>query len=227
MRRGGAHRDRGSRTVRGALAVWPLLWAVAGCSARSEEAAPFPELGAHAGDQVGALGFVAPAPFTADSLAELFQTEPTHCDFLGLGFCIPFTNIGERRMRLDVETVVRDVNVLTLHYRRSGFLGTRVMPGADVRGENEVAVEFIILRGDSVLVDSLVIAGAEAVLDTARLRDRLPLQEGDLFDTDDFLASGDTLLESLRRLGYANAEVLRNYAADTASDRATVGLGTK
>ena len=224
MRRGGAQCGRGSRTVRGALAALPLLASLAGCSARSEAAAEFPELAEHAGAEVVALRFVAPAPFSADSLAELIQTEPTHCDFFGLGFCVPFTKIGEQRRRLNVETVVRDVDILTLHYRRSGFLGTRVMPGADVRGDNEVAVEFIVLRGDSVLVDSLLIEGAEEVLDTARLRRQLPLAEGDLFDTDDFLASADTLLEELRELGYANAEVLRNYAADTASDRATVWL---
>ena len=224
MRRGGARCSRGGRTVRGALAVLPLVWAVAGCTARTEAASRFPELAEHAGAEVVALRFVAPAPFTADSLAELIQTEPTHCDFLGLGFCIPFTDIGERRTRLNVETVARDLDLLTLHYRRSGFLGTRVMPGADVRGENAIAVEFIILRGDSVLVDSLVIEGAEEVLDTARLRRRLPLAEGELFDTDDFLASADTLLEALRERGHANAEVLRNYAADTASDRANVWL---
>lgn len=223
MKRGGAQCGRGGRTVR-ALAALPMLWLAAGCSARTEAAARFPELAEHDGAEVVALRFIAPAPFSADTLAELIQTEPTHCDFLGLGFCIPFTDIGERRERLDVDVLARDVDVLTLFYRRSGFLGTRVIPGADVRGRNDIAVEFTILRGDSVLVDSLIIEGAEAVLDTARLRRRLPLRTGELFDTDDFLASADTLLAALRREGYANAEVLRNYAADTASDRATVWL---
>ena len=224
MRRGGARTGRGSRTVTGVLAALPLLVVATGCGARTEAAGRFPELADHAGDEVVALRFVAPAPFRADSLAELIETEPTHCDFLGLGFCIPFTDIGERRTRLDVDMVARDVDMLALFYRRSGFLGTRVMPGIDERGENEVAVEFIILRGDSVIVDSLLIEGIAEEVDTARVRRRLPLEEGDLFDMDDFLASADTLLEALRSRGYANAEVLRNYAADTASDRAMVWL---
>ena len=225
MRRGGAHRDRGGRTVRGAFAALLLPFLLTACSARTEAGGRFPGLADYENAEVVALRFIAPAPFTADSLAELIQTEPTKCDLLGLGFCIPFTNIGERRSRLDVATLIRDVDVLTLFYRRSGFLGTRVIPGIDERGgERTVAVEFTILRGDSVLVDSLVIEGAEEVLDTARLRRRLPLAEGELFDTDDFLASADSLLEALHAEGYANAEVLRNYAADTASDRANVWL---
>lgn len=224
MRRGGAQCGRGGRTARGVFAVLPLLYALGGCTARTPGAERYPELADHVGSEIVALRFVAPAPFSADSLAELIETEPTHCDWLGLGFCLPFTSIGEQTERLDIEMVARDVNRLSLFYRRSGFLGTRVMPDVDVRGEDAVAVSFVILRGDSVLVDSLLIEGAEEVLDTSAIRRKLPLAEGDLFNTDEFLASADTLLAALHQLGYANAEVLRNYAADTVSDRATVWL---
>lgn len=223
MRRGGAHQGRGSRTARG-VAVLPLLLALGGCSARTPGADRFPELADHAGSEVVALRFVAPAPFTADSLAELIETEATHCDWLGLGFCLPFTKIGEQTERLNLELLSSDVDRLSLFYRRSGFLGTRVVPDVELRGEDAVAVRFIILRGDSVLVDSLLIEGADSVLDTAQIRRELPLAEGELFNTDDFLASADTLLFALHERGYANAEVLRNYAADTVSDRATVWL---
>ncbi|HUF12209.1 MAG TPA: BamA/TamA family outer membrane protein [Longimicrobiales bacterium] len=224
MKRGGAQYGRGRRTARGVVAVLPLLYALSGCTARTPGAERFPELEDHAGSEVVALRFVAPAPFSADSLAELIETEATHCDLLGLGFCLPFTDIGEETVRLDLNLVAQDVDRLALFYRRSGFLGTRVLPDVDVRGEDAVAVSFIILRGDSVLVDSLLIEGAEEVLDTAAIRRKLPLAEGDLFDTDEFLASADTLLAALHERGHANAEVLRNYAADTVSDRATVWL---
>lgn len=223
MRRGGARVARGSRTGWRVLVALAASWVLGGCSAAAE-AGRFPELSEHAGAEVIGLRFIAPAPFDGDTLAELLQTEPTHCDFLGLGFCIPFTDIGKQTRRLELDALTRDVDVLALFYRRSGFLGTRVIPDVDVVGERDVWVEFIIARGDSVLVDSLLIEGVEGVLDTADVRDRLPLREGELFDTDEFLASADTLLEALRARGYANAEVLRNYAADTASDRATVWL---
>lgn len=224
MRRGGALRGRGSRTMRGAVFAFPMLALLGGCSARTPGAERFPELAEHAGAEVVALRFVAPAPFSADSLAELIETETTHCDLLGFGFCLPFTDIGQKTERLNLEVLSADVDRLSLFYRRSGFLGTRVMPGVEVRGEDAVAVSFIVLRGDSVLVDSLLIEGAEEVLDTAAMRRAMPLAEGDLFNTDDFLASADTLLAALYERGYANAEVLRNYSADTVSDRATVWL---
>ena len=223
MRRGGAHVARGSRTGWRVLAALGASWLLGGCSAATE-AGRFPELSEHAGAEVIGLRFIAPAPFDGDTLAGLLQTEPTHCDFLGLGFCIPFTDIGKQTRRLRLDALTRDVDVLALFYRRSGFLGTRVIPDVDVVGENDVWVEFIIARGDSVLVDSLLIEGVEGILDTADVRDRLPLREGELFNTERFLASADTLLEALHARGYANAEVLRNYAADTASDRATVWL---
>ena len=222
MRRGGAQCGRGGRTALGVLAALPLACVLSSCSARTPGAERFPELEDHAGSEVVALRFVAPAPFTADSLSELIETEATHCDWLGLGFCLPFTDIGEQTERLDLDMLARDVDRLALFYRRNGFLGTRVMPNIDLRGEEAVAVGFVVLRGDSVLVDSLSIEGAEEVLDTAALRRKLPLAEGDLFDMDDFLASADTLLTALYELGHANAEVLRNYAADTVSDRASV-----
>ncbi|HEX6590155.1 MAG TPA: BamA/TamA family outer membrane protein [Longimicrobiales bacterium] len=223
MRRGGAHDARGSRSAWRLLAALALSWLLGACSAATE-AGRFPELSEHAGAEVIGLRFIAPAPFDGDTLAELLLTEPTHCDFLGLGFCIPFTDWGKQTRRLKLDDLSRDVDVLALFYRRSGFLGTRVIPDVDVVGERDVWVEFIIARGDSVLVDSLLIEGVAEVLDTARVRDRLPLREGELFNTERFLASADTLLEALRARGYANAEVLRNYMADTATDRATVWL---
>lgn len=206
------------------LAVLPVLLVLAACGARGPGAEQYPELAPYAGDEVVALRFIAHLPFSADSLANLVQTTTTHCDLIGLGICFPFTDWGEREANLDLDVLREDVRRLELFYRRNGFFGTRVVPGIDVRGPDQVAVEFNVLRGDSVLLDTLSIEGVAEALDTAAVRGRMPLEEGQLFNLDEFARSADTLLAALYRDGYANAEVLRNYAVDTVADRARVSL---
>lgn len=210
---------RGRAVGRARALVLPVVLAVASaCSARGPGAEAYPGLTDYAGDEVVALRFVAPAPFGADSLAELIRTTTTHCNFP----CI--FGWGRTEAFLDLDLLAADVSTLELFYRRNGFFGTRVMPDVLERGEDEIAVQFTILRGDSIVLDSLVIDGVAEVLDTAAVRNRLPLEEGQLFKLDEFLRSAEILRQRLYNSGYANAEVLRNYAVDTLANTAFVEL---
>src|SRR5690606_9863480 len=62
------------------------------------------------------------------------------------------------------------------------------------------------------------------ILDTAAVRASLPLQVGERFDLDDFNLSADIVLRRLQARGHAYASVLRNYAADTLTDRAVASI---
>lgn len=219
---------RGPRRCRSVvLRTWLVLLVVpvlAACGARGPGAEAYPELEPFEGAEVVALRFVSHRPFSADSLANVVETSTTRCDLFGLGICIPFTDWGETEEFLELNVLRQDVQRLEQFYRRAGFFGTDVIPDVHERGPDQVAVEFNILRGDSILVDSLSIEGVAGAVDTAQLRREMPLEEGELFDLDDFVRSGNLLLETMRRNGYARAEVLRNYAVDTIADRARVWL---
>ncbi|HEX7051048.1 MAG TPA: BamA/TamA family outer membrane protein [Longimicrobiales bacterium] len=222
-----ATRAWGPAGAAAALFVCAVL-GVAGCAAREGPADRYPGLAAYEGREIERVIFVDPAPYTADTLAQVVETEPSHCRLLGLPICIPFTDIGREERRLDAGTVLRDVRRLALFYRQSGYFGTEVVPAVEpVRPEDGVEVRFVILRGDPVTLESFRVEGVDTVLDAEQLRElraRLPLREGELFDVGDFAASADTVQSTLLELGRAYAQVLRNYAVDTVVDVARATL---
>lgn len=224
-RRGGGRSDEAGSGPLARAGLGLVLLLAGACSTMGPGAQEYPTLAEYQGAEVNALKFVAPAPYSADTLATLVQTQTTHCNLFGLGFCFPFTSWGRTEAHLDLNTVREDVGRLELFYRRNGFFGTRVIPDVEDRGgDNEVAVVFNILRGDSIILDSLSIDGVAEVLDTAHLRRAMPLKRGGLFDLDRFILSADTMLAELYSSGYANAQVLRNYTVDTVANVARVSI---
>lgn len=200
-----------------------LLILVAGCRPQAGAPELYPALAPFEGRPIDRVVFVGPEPLTADSLGRLIETEPTHCSLLGIPICFPF-GLGKRTRYVDVAVVQRDVQRLELLYRRSGFFGTRVVSAIEPADGDEVEVSFVITRGDSVILESLALEGLEGVLDTARVREEIPLREGDLFNLTKFALSADTIQRVLLERGYAEAQILRNYTVDLASDRARATL---
>ena len=198
------------------------------CAGRSRAAALYPDVAEHAGAEIDEVRFLDPEPFVEVTLKLLTETKPSHCSLLGIPFCIPGTSIGKQTSNLSVEMVARDATRLTIFYRRSGFFGTRVAPIAEPADpadeEGDVRVDFQIQRGDSVMLDTLDIEGAEGLLDIPAITRTLPLKAGELFDLSDFDASADTVLQALLERGRAYAQVLRQYDADTIQDRASATL---
>jgi outer membrane protein assembly factor BamA len=218
------------RRVRGSV-IFTLLLACAGASAcipKTRAARLYPEVAEHAGKEIAEVRFIDPLPFRKDTLAQLTETRASRCSLLGIPFCIPGTDIGRQTERLSVETAARDAARLALFYRRSGFFGTTVYPSAAAIAANEpdgdVRVDFMISRGDSIRLDSLEILGTEGILRPDSLARKLPLKPGRLFDLGEFDASADTVLNALLARGYAYAQVLREYDADTLNDVANARL---
>lgn len=210
----------------------PLLWIVAaawaaGC-APPPIAEAYPQLTEHAGREIEEVEFVNTAPFTADTLASMTETEESECTLIPVifPFCFPGTDWGRERRYLSLTTLGEDLAVLNLFYRQNGYFGTRVVPEVDELEDEDdaILVRFRVQRGDAVILDSVVVEGTEGVVDPDSIEQELPLQPGDLFDLGEFLASADTVLSAIRARGHAYGEVLRNYSVDTLQDRATAWI---
>jgi outer membrane protein assembly complex protein YaeT len=128
--------------------------------------------------------------------------------------------LGQRRLFDELE-FRRDVVRLQILYRLHGFFEARVDTSVQ-RGASTAAVEFRIDEGPPVLVDSIVVRGADSVLDARRIAARLPLSTGKPFDRTAFDASADTVVLALENRGYPFATVFRNYTVDRAARTATV-----
>jgi len=128
--------------------------------------------------------------------------------------------LGQRRLFDELE-FRRDVVRLQILYRLHGFFEARVDTVVN-RGATTVDVVFTIDEGPPVLVDSIVVRGADSVLDQRRLAGRLPLAEGKPFDRVAFDASADTIVLTLQNRGYPFATVFRNYTVDRATRTASV-----
>jgi len=196
-------------------------WLIA-CAARSPGARAYPELVRFAGREIEEVEFRGGAPFPKDTLEQLVRTEASQCRILGLPIC-PF-GLGRREERLDLDVLRADAARLALFFRQAGFFGTQVEPDVREAAGGEVVVTFVIRRGDPVIVRSVELHGIAGVLDTARLRKRLPLRPGERFDLRDLAASADTILSRLYSRGHAYALVLREFTADTIADRVDVEL---
>lgn len=200
-----------------------LLVVLAGCGVRSRAAEQYPELARYSGRRIEAVSFVGAAPFGADTLLTLIETQPSHCSLLGLPLCVPFTQVGRRIYRFSLDRMYQDLVRLRTFYRYSGFFGTTVTPRVEDNG-SRVKVTFAIERGDSVVVDSLTVSGTDGVLDPDSLAAALPLKPGQIFHLGRFDNSADQVLRALQARGHAYAQVLRNFSVDTAANRARATL---
>lgn len=208
------------------IAVLLLVLVLTGCAARSRVAELYPDVAEHAGAEIKTVRFVGGDPFADDTLGVMIETKPTRCSFLGFPICFPIGGIGRQVHKLDPNAVIRDAGRLTVFYRREGYFGTRVTPRVEPTnpGDEDVQVTFVIQRGDPIVLDTLALLGLNGVLDSAALLGSLPLQAGELFDLDDFTLSADRVLRELQNRGHAYADVLRNYTADTLTNRATASI---
>jgi outer membrane protein assembly factor BamA len=172
---------------------------------------------------VQTVRFINPAPFKADSLITVVKTQPTRCNLLGLPLCVPFTRVGQKVSRFNLQQMNEDVARLQTFYRVSGYFGTTVVPKVTEKGDN-VEVAFTIEAGDPVQLDSFTVAGTEGIMNPDSLVRALPLDTGRIFHLGLFNASADTVLRALQTRGHAYAQVLRNYSVDTLSNRAVASL---
>ena len=197
-----------------------------GCAGRSRAAALYPDLVEYSGREIAEVRFEGGDPFSADSLQQLIETQPSRCSFLGLPLCVPFTRIGHQTHRLNLETLRQDVGRLALFYRASGYFGTTVRPQVEPQSgdDQDVEVTFEIDRGDPIYLDTLIVEGTEGILDPDSLARGLRLQPRELFNLAELVASADTVMRALQQRGHAYAQVLRNFDVDTVTNLAEARL---
>ena len=128
--------------------------------------------------------------------------------------------LGQRRLFDELE-FRRDVVRLQILYRQHGFFEARV-DTAVTRTASTVAVEFRIVEGPPVLVDSVVVRGVDGIVDASRLAARLPLVEGKPFDREQFEAAADTIALVIQNRGYPFVQIFRNYSVDRATRTASI-----
>lgn len=198
----------------GFLAILLLSLLAGACAQGPRPGAPYPGFSQYEGWRVDRLRFVGETALPQDSLRAAILTHAPRCvvPVLPRAICPGF---ARQNFNLDLAELARDVARLQLYYRDFGYYGTRIVPTVEAVQPRRVEVRFAIAPGERVFLRRLDIEGVEAVVDTARLRRLLPLQEDDPFRRSGFLASADTIRNALMREGHAYADVLRNYSLDT------------
>lgn len=212
----------GSRSV-GRWLLLAALAATTGCAAAGSAARRYPEIADQTGARIDDVFFEQPAPFSADTLLTLTQTQPSRCNFLGLPICVPFTRIGREEHFVNVGRIASDVETLERFYRIAGYFGTRVSPSVTEDGSN-VDVTFTIRRGDPIYLDALRVSGTEGIFDPDSLAATLPLQPGEIFHLGEFIESSERITRALQRRGHAYAEAFRSFTVDTIDNRAEADI---
>lgn len=135
-----------------------------------------------------------------------------------------FGAFGARRCIDRASDLPRDLLRLVIYYRTRGYAQAAV--DTAVRSDRKgIDVTFRIREGRPVVIDSLTVAGIEAVPDRQALLRNLPARVGATFDRLAVEATRDTLERRLRNLGYPVPLVLSSSSSDTAAHRATVEYG--
>lgn len=125
---------------------------------------------------------------------------------------------------LDSVAVVVDSARLDYTYRRTGFPDVQVRYVIKPLGTRRVAVEFHIVEGDPMVMDTVSFVWDPNVVvpDSARFLENLPLRVGDRFDVVVLQATRDTIRRRLANRGYPQAEILRDYEQRVAEHKASV-----
>jgi outer membrane protein assembly factor BamA len=193
------------------------------CGIRTVAADLYPDLTEYQGRRVAEVRLLNTAPFAADSLQRLIDTQPSRCRFLGIPLCVPFTRIGREEHRVNVARIAADVVTLQQAFRIAGYFNTQVSPQIEPVGD-AVEVSFVIQRGGALVLDQLTVTGTEEILTPEEVSRALVLAPGDIFHLVRFTESSDRILRALQQRGHAYAEVLRSFTADTVDNRAEASL---
>lgn len=120
--------------------------------------------------------------------------------------------LGEKR-RFNERAFQLDVFFLEYKYFRRGYPGVEIDTMVR-RTSGDVYVTFYIREPEPVIVESIELEGVTPILDSARLRRRLPIAVGRPFDRDSMQAAQDTIRAALRNRGYPWAAVYKSFEED-------------
>ncbi len=129
---------------------------------------------------------------------------------------------GTRRCLNPLE-LQRDVFRLRYFYRQRGYYSTQVDTAVSKLRPGAVAVQFRVIEGAPVLIDTLVITGLDTLGNGERLARFLRPLQGKVFDKIRVQTAIDSIVERLNDNGYASAQALFGFdVPDTARNLASV-----
>lgn len=171
--------------------------------------------------EVRSVSFTGNRHFSSHQLSNAIVTTPS--SWFRRVLHVP---IGAKHC-VDTLEVQRDALRLRLLYRQHGYYRTMATSNILPDGARGVQVQFHVVEGAPVLIDTLTVSGLDSV--TPRLRTRLlrPLERlrGEVYDRDTLRAAIDTAVSRLLNNGYAHAtDPLRDIDVDEADNRASVKL---
>ena len=178
--------------------------------------------------EVRTITFQGNTAFSDGDLEDAILTAATRCRTFLFVFPLPLcplTDWGVAHIReyLDEGELPLDVLRLRLYYRQRGFRAATVDTTV-ARDENRVHIQFEVVEGEPTRIRNLEVVGGEDLLDSAAVAEDLSLSVGDPLD---LVARGEgerALAERLRKDGYVQAQVLREYFVPSESMQADVTL---
>jgi outer membrane protein assembly factor BamA len=157
--------------------------------------------------EVLSVSFSGAQRMPVELLRTAIMTTPTRCTTVALQpLC--WLGVSKDRQFLDPRALAADVFRLRVFYFQRGYREARVELDT-LRTDAGIRVAFRVDEGNPVLVQSVAVAGAEAVDPDITLD--LPIRPGRLFSLVAFEETRDTLRNRLANRGYANADVLANF----------------
>lgn len=167
--------------------------------------------------EVRRLTFRGNRTFSDARLAAQIATTPSgalyrYARFIGTKHCLD-------RVHLPLDSIR-----LLRFYQERGFYDATVDLDTASVGPSAIAVQFTIVEGQPMLIDTLTVLGLEGLPDSARIRRSLPLAVGHRFDSEALGKALAYLTASLRNSGYPDADVFRGYQTNYETHRASVEL---
>lgn len=189
------------------------------------------QVGLEPDPEVVELDFVGNRSIPDGELAGAILTEATRCRSFFFYFPFPLCpltdwGLAHQRHYLDPGELPRDLLRLQVYYRQRGFREARVDTLVE-RLNGKVRVRFQIEEGEPTVLGSLEMRGVEELPAELDLREAVPLKVGERFDLLTLAVGESRIVAQLRRRGWADATVLREYFIPAGSRRAELALDVR
>jgi len=174
------------------------------------------------------LQFEGNQAFPDKELRKAILTDRTKCKSFLFNFpfpICPFTDWGFAHSReyLDEGELPLDVIRLDLYYRQRGFREARV-DTVVARDDGEARVLFRIAENEPTLISSIGVEVSDEAIDSATVLSLLPTAVGDRLDLIALQLGEAAVTDQLRRAGYVDAAVLRDYFIPRDSRQADISI---
>lgn len=177
--------------------------------------------------EVRAVDFRGATHADRGDLGASVATEASRCGnfLLRITFCL-FTHSSTvyTKRFLDREELARDILRVRVYYWRRGYRETTVDTVVTPVGDDAVKVAFLVDEGPPTLVDTVVVAGVDSLLQADAIRRLLSVQRGEPLSLLALDTSVTKLRDALWEMGYADAVLDTGVVVDSAAHAATVRI---